>query len=79
MTTDPHAMTRHEHLEWCKNRAHEYLDKGDLANAIASMLSDLNKHVETKLSKGSPLSQLGMMTVMNHDMNGAKRFIDGFR
>ena len=37
-------MTRDEHLEWCKKRALEYLDEGDLQNAFASMGSDLSKH-----------------------------------
>lgn len=39
-------MTREEHLEWCKERAREYLAQGDVVNGIASMLSDLNKHDE---------------------------------
>lgn len=71
-------MTRQQHLEWCKKRAHEYLAQGDIENAIASMLSDLNKHDETRLSPGSPLSMLGMMAAMSHDRREAVRFIDGF-
>ena len=31
---------RDEHLEWCKERAREYLDAGELSNAVASMGSD---------------------------------------
>lgn len=71
-------MTRTEHLEWCKKRANEYLDRGDVPNAVASMLSDLSKHDGTKLAPGSILTQLGMMTAMNNDIDGARRFIDGF-
>jgi hypothetical protein len=71
-------MTRQQHLEWCKKRAHEYLARGDVENAIASMLSDLNKHDETKLPSGSPLNMLGMMAAMNNDRSEAARFIDGF-
>jgi hypothetical protein len=41
--------TRAEHLQWCKDRALEYVELGDLDNAIASMQSDLNKHPETQL------------------------------
>lgn len=37
-------MTRSEHLAWAKQRAHEYVDRGDLATAITSMISDLGKH-----------------------------------
>lgn len=41
-------MTRAEHLAWAKARALEYLDRGDAANALASMISDLGKHDETR-------------------------------
>jgi outer membrane protein assembly factor BamD (BamD/ComL family) len=70
-------MTRQEHLDWCKKRAHEYLAKGDISNAITSMLSDLNKHPETEL-KTSTLALLGMIAIQNNDRAEARRFIDGF-
>jgi hypothetical protein len=31
---------RDEHLEWCKERARDYLDAGELSNAVASMGSE---------------------------------------
>jgi hypothetical protein len=40
----PEHLTRAEHLQWAKARALEYVEAGDLANACASMLSDLSKH-----------------------------------
>ena len=40
-------MTREEHLEWCKVRARAYLDQGQAAAAITSLMSDLTKHPET--------------------------------
>ncbi len=40
-------MTRSEHIQWCKDRALEYCDKGDLRLAYMSMASDLQKHDET--------------------------------
>ena len=70
-------MTRQEHLQWCKNRALEYLNRGDLVNAIASMLSDLSRHDETR-DIGEKLRQLGMLYVINNDSAGARRFIEGF-
>lgn len=70
-------MTRQEHLEWCKKRAHEYLDSGDVQNAVASMMSDLNKHEETQ-AKNSMLSMLGIRAAASGDINEARRFIDGF-
>ncbi len=72
------TMTREEHLDWCKQRALEYLDRGELANAVASMGSDLNKHVETKTAH-QQLIGLGILYVMNNDVEGVRRWITGFR
>ena len=71
-------MTREEHLAWCKQRALEYLDAGDIKNAVTSMLSDLGKHPETAIPSGSVLNTLGMQAIMNHDDAAARRFIVGF-
>ncbi len=70
--------TREEHLQWCKDRALEYLDKGDMTNAVTSMLSDLSKHEETR-KVGESMAPMGMMFLMNHDSAGVRRFITGFR
>jgi hypothetical protein len=37
------ASDRKQHLAWCKTRALEYVEHGDLATAFASMMSDLGK------------------------------------
>lgn len=37
-------MDRAQHLAWAKARALEYVERGDLTNAIASLVSDLGKH-----------------------------------
>lgn len=71
-------MTRVEHLEWCKARALKYLNHGDIPNAVTSMMSDMQKHPETKLSPASPLNMLGMMAIRDHDAPAARRFIEGF-
>lgn len=71
-------MTRTEHLEWCKKRAHEYLDRGDITNAVTSMMSDMTKHEETKFAVEGVLGQLGMLAVMSGDRNEVRRYIDGF-
>lgn len=72
-------MTRQEHLNWCKKRALEYLDSRDVAQAVTSMLSDLQKHEGTALREGSPLAMLGLMAAMKpYDVEGARRFIVGF-
>lgn len=38
---------RSEHLQWCKDRANQYVDNGALHNAFASFQSDMTKHPET--------------------------------
>ena len=72
-------MTRQEHLDWCKKRAHEYLDHGDVPNAVTSMMSDMNKHPETAIKDGgSILSILGLRAAASGDLSEARRYIDGF-
>lgn len=71
-------MTRAEHLAWCKERALEYVDAGDLTNAYASMTSDLTKHPETE--KHGAI-QLGMMMLMSGHLGTPQKmreFINGF-
>lgn len=72
--------TRDEHLEWCKQRAREYLDRGELADAVASMGSDLDKHPDTRGGPGHiALLNLAMLYITNHDAQGVRRWIEGFR
>jgi hypothetical protein len=70
--------TRDEHLAWCKKRALEYLDRGEIVNAIASMGSDLTKHEELK-NIGLNMGPMGLFYAMNGDFDGARRWIEGFR
>lgn len=71
-------MTRAEHLQWCKQRALEYINAGDLSQAFASMASDLNKHEETK---NHSAIQLGTMLMFGGHLNTPeemRKFIEGF-
>lgn len=71
-------MTRTEHLEWCKKRALEYVDNGDIPQAYASMASDMNKHPETA---NHSAIQLGMQLMMTGNLstdNQMRKFIEGF-
>jgi hypothetical protein len=70
-------MTRDEHLAWCKQRAHEYLAIGDIQNAVQSMLSDLQKHDETK-AIAPELLALSFPVMLSGDHDQARRYIDGF-
>jgi hypothetical protein len=71
-------MTREEHLAWAKGRALEYADQGDVASAMASLGSDLNKHPGTK---GHPGMELMMMLAMGGHLSTPgelRKFIEGF-
>lgn len=71
-------MNRAEHLKWCKQRALEYCDAGDVNQAWASMTSDLGKHPETE---NHAAIQLGMMLLIggyNKTPHEMRKFIEGF-
>jgi hypothetical protein len=70
--------TRDEHLAWCKQRALEYADRGDMANAIASMGSDLNKHPETENHAGMQLMLMMAMAGQFDRPGELRKFIEGF-
>lgn len=70
--------SREEHLQWCKQRALEYITAGDVQNAFASMSSDLGKHPETKGHIGM---ELGLMLMRGGHLGSPikmKEFIEGF-
>lgn len=75
-------MTRHEHLEWCKSRALEYVDAGDGVNAFASFQSDMCKHEETARTMEQPflamLSVHSMMAAARGDLAAVRSYIEGF-
>ena len=71
-------MNRAEHIAWCKERALEYLDNGDIPNALNSMGSDLNKHPDTNNHIGMQLT-IGLMMVNKlTTTEEVRRFIEGF-
>jgi uncharacterized membrane-anchored protein len=69
--------TRDEHLEWCKQRAREYLDAGDLLNAVTSMGSDLDKHPELRCNPF--LLMTGALDAQNGDSRKVRDWIEGFQ
>ncbi len=71
-------MTRDEHVEWCKQRAYEYLEQGDVTQAFASMGSDLNKHPDTKDHSGVAIGLQLMMIGNLSTIPEMRHFIDGF-
>ena len=71
-------MTRKEHLAWCKQRALAYLDRGDLENALASLMSDMQKHPENRSAVQGFLPMVGMLAVREHDATKLRYWIEGF-
>jgi hypothetical protein len=69
--------TRDEHLEWCKQRAREYLDAGDLLDAVTSMGGDLDKHPE--LGCNPYLLMAGALDAQNGEREKVRLWIEGFR
>lgn len=58
------SETRAEHLDWAKGRALAYLP--DTPNAMASFVSDLNKHEGTR---SHPVGELLIMHAMSGLLN----------
>ena len=72
-------MNRSEHLDWCKERALEYLDtNNDYPQAWSSMVSDLGKHDETANHSAIELGMMMLMTGQLNTSEAMRKFINGF-
>ena len=71
-------MSREDHLEWCKKRALEYLDRNELTNAFSSMVSDLSKHPETEGHMGIEMGLKLMLGGFLNTRDKMREFIEGF-
>lgn len=69
---------RSDHLEWCKKRANEYVEKDDLKQAFASFQSDMSKHEET--ANHLALEMGTMMLIAGHleTQKQMENWINGF-
>ena len=72
-------MTRDEHLDWCRKRALEHLDAGDLTHAVASMASNLKTHPDTDNPALNGLVMIGMMYATDGDKAAVQSWIERFR
>ena len=72
-------MTRAEHMQWAKDRALEYADRGDVGSAMSSLMQDLALHPDTA-SSTEIIPALMMPLAMNgHLEHGElRKFIEGF-
>lgn len=68
------TRSREDHLEWCKTRALEYIDRGDSRNAVLSFISDMSKHPETENNRALQILPL----IINSSPMEVKKFIQGF-
>jgi len=70
---------REQHLAWCKERAIRYLepDRGSVAEAAASFMSDLSKHPGTR--QHPALVEVGDLLVDGADGETIRRFIEGVK
>jgi len=71
-------MTRQEHINWCKQRALEYVEAGDFSQAYSSMVSDLRKHPETENHAAIELGMMMLITGHLNTKNEMRKFIEGF-
>ena len=77
MDTTP---TRQEHLSWCKQRALEHIDLGDLSGAFYSFASDVSKHPETENIRDI-IANLGMPLLMSGNLgtpNKMRTYIEDY-
>ena len=72
------SIKRAEHVAWCKQRALEYCDAGDLTSAFNSMASDLGKHPETANHIGIQLGMMEMLSGRLRTIAEMRKFIEGF-
>jgi len=66
-------MNRQEHLQWCKDRALEYVNRNDLNQAFASFQSDMSKHPETS---DHIALEMGTMLLVSGNLSTAKQMND---
>lgn len=72
-------MTREEHLAWCKQRALEYVDRGEIDKSLWSMMSDMEKHPETSCPSLHAMT-VALMIIGDLDtIERARKHIEGYR
>ncbi len=70
-------MNHGAHLEWCKQRALEYMARGEYQEAFTSMMSDLSKHKDWQ--SGQLIGAMTMLYAIDSSPENVRRLIEGFR
>lgn len=71
-------MTRTEYLEWAKQRAYAYLERGRVMEAYKSFSSDLAKNAETHDVELIKLMTLEVLAGNLGTVEAMRKFIEGF-
>ena len=70
-------IPRDKYVERCKQRAFDYLDRGDLKNAVSSFVNDMDARPDCELPHH--LAALGVTLWMGKDAQGWKALIEDFK
>ena len=70
-------MPRDKYIARCKQRAFDYLDRGDLKNAVGSFVGDTSARPDCELPEH--LAALSVLLMMANDASGWRTLIEGFR
>ena len=71
-------MNRSEHLQWCKDRANEYVENNDMQQAFASFQSDMSKHPETENHSALELGTILLFSLQLSTAHEMRSWINGF-
>jgi len=67
-------IPRDKYVERCKQRAFDYLDRGDLKNAVSSFVNNMDARPDCELPHH--LAALGAVLWMGRDVQGWKALIE---
>ena len=70
-------IPRDKYVERCKQRAFDYLDRGDFKNAVSSFVNDMDARPDCGLPHH--LAALGVVLWMGKDVQGWKALIEEFK
>ena len=70
-------MPRQDYVERSKQRAFDYLEQGDLRNAVVSFVGSMNARPDCQLPHH--LAMLGVLLLMANDALGWRTLIEGVR
>jgi hypothetical protein len=70
-------IPRDKYVERCKQRAFDYLDRGDFKNAVSSFVNDMDARPDCELPHH--LAALGVVLWMGKDVQGWKALIEEFK